>query len=87
MSSTSKISEKYHFLLFVGMARFLVEVFYDEDCVSEKIFWKWLRNLNQEESNGCNAIIESTKDFFDWLLPAEAETTEEENDDDNDESE
>ncbi len=85
MSFTSKIGEKCHFLLFLEMAHLLFNVFYDEDCVSEKVFWKWLQHPAEEEIDGHNVITESTKEFFDWLLLAEPEATEEEDDDDDNE--
>jgi len=66
------------------MARLSFAVFYDEDCINEKVFWKWLHNPDQDEINGHNMVIESTKAFFDWFLLAESGTTEEEDDDDDD---
>ncbi len=87
MSFTSKIGEKCHFLLFLEMAHLLFDIFYDEDCINEKVFWKWLHNPDQDNINGHNMVIESTKAFFDWLLLAESGTSDEEDDDDNEETE
>ncbi len=87
MSSASKIGERCHFLLFVEMARLLFELFYDEDFISETMFWKWFQSPDQEETNGHKMISESTKEFFDWLLLSESETTEEEDGDDDDDNE
>ncbi|CAF3251726.1 unnamed protein product [Rotaria socialis] len=63
------------------MARLLFDVFYDEECVREAVFQKWRQNLDQEEINIYSAMIDATKDFFDWLLLADTETTEEDEDD------
>ncbi|CAF2157538.1 unnamed protein product [Rotaria magnacalcarata] len=63
------------------MARLLFDVFYDEGCVREAVFQKWRQNLDQEEINVYSAMIDATKDFFDWLLLADTESTEEDEDD------
>jgi hypothetical protein len=39
-------------------------MFYDEDIISEGVFWKW-KNDPREEGHAISAL--SLKGFFDWL--------------------
>ncbi|CAF1537332.1 unnamed protein product [Adineta ricciae] len=65
------------------MARSLFDLFYDEDCVSDRAFLEWFQNMNSEESNDHNHIYQSVLEFFDWLTFAEADTGEEDDDEHN----
>ena len=62
------------------MACLLFDIFYDEECVSEDVFFKWLRQSDPSETEG-HAIVEmSTRDFFTWLQLADIEVEEGEED-------
>ncbi|CAF1396770.1 unnamed protein product [Adineta ricciae] len=65
------------------MARSLFDLFYDEDCVSDRAFLEWFQNVNGEESNDYNQICQSVKEFFDWLMLVEDDTGEEDDDEHN----
>lgn len=55
------------------MARFLFDIFYDEDCVTEDAFLIWLNKPDPSETEGHSVVEISTKDFFDWLNQPDGE--------------
>ena len=44
--------------------RVLFDMFYDEDIISEGVFWKWQKEA-REEGHAISTL--SLKGFFDWL--------------------
>jgi hypothetical protein len=45
-------------------------MFYDEDIISESVFWTWKKEA-REEGHALSAL--SLKSFFDWLSEPEAD--------------
>jgi hypothetical protein len=39
-------------IFLIEMAQLLFDIFYDEECVSEEVFFEWLRNPDQSETEG-----------------------------------
>ncbi len=68
-----------HFI-FLEIARLLFDIFYDEDCVSEKTFLYWLEKPNKQ-TNAHEKIKKSTQEFFKWLSLAKSSSNSEEEDD------
>ena len=62
-----KISNKncfFSFSYFLAFIRVLFDMFYDEDIISEGVFWTWKKEA-REEGHAISAL--SLKSFFDWL--------------------
>ena len=59
------------------MAKLLFDIFYDEECVSEDVFFQWLNQPDSSELEGHSGVGMSTKDFFEWLEKPESDNEEE----------
>ncbi|CAF2962251.1 unnamed protein product [Rotaria sp. Silwood2] len=49
------------------IARLLFDIFYDEECITEKAFFEWLKHPDQSETEGHAIVQTSTTDFFTGL--------------------
>lgn len=65
-------------IFLLEMAQLLFDMFYDEECVAEEVFFEW-RNLPDPLKNEGHSVVEmSTQEFFKWLQQGEEEEGEEE---------
>ena len=60
----SSLTNLIDYLINKAFIRVLFDMFYDEDIISEGVFWKWQKEA-REEGHAISAL--SLKGFFDWL--------------------
>ena len=60
----SSLTNLIDYLINKAFIRVLFDMFYDEDIISEGVFWKWNQEA-REEGHAFSAL--SLKGFFDWL--------------------